>query len=62
MIGGIPNQLFYTPEFFGFQNCGLEVTEEDISNIDSIENVIERRRACGLLSQYFAKRAIALAS
>ena len=43
MIGGIPNQLFYTPEFFGFQNCGLEVTEEDISNIDSIENVIERR-------------------
>ena len=43
VIGGIPNQLFYIPEYFGFQNCGLEVTEEDISNIDGVENVIERR-------------------
>ena len=43
VIGGIPNQLFYIPEYPGFENCGLEVTEEDISNIDGIENVIERR-------------------
>ena len=43
VIGGIPNQLFYIPEYFGLQNCGLEVSEEDISNIDGIENVIERR-------------------
>ena len=42
VIGGIPNQLFYIPEYFGFQNCGLEVIE-DISNINGIENVIERR-------------------
>ena len=40
VIGGIPNQLFYIPEYFGFQNCGLEVTEEDISNIDGIENLL----------------------
>ena len=27
VIGGIPNQLFYIPKNFGFQNYGLEVTE-----------------------------------
>ena len=43
VIEGIPNQLFYIPEYFGFQNCRLEVTEEDISNIDGIKNVTERR-------------------
>ena len=43
VIGGIPNQLFYIPKNFGFQNYGLEVTEEDISNINGIENGIEPR-------------------
>ena len=43
MIGGIPNQLFYIPKNFVFQNYGLEVTEEDISNINGIENGIEPR-------------------
>ena len=28
---------------FFFQNSGSEVTEEDISNIDGMENVIEQR-------------------
>ena len=35
--------IIYIPEYFGFQNCGSEITEEDISNIDGIKNVIERR-------------------
>ena len=43
VIGRIPNQLFYIPKYFGFQNCGLELIEEGISNIGGIENVIERR-------------------
>ena len=35
--------IIYIPEYFGFQNWGSEITEEDISNIDGIKNVIERR-------------------
>ena len=43
MIGRILNQLFYILDYFSFQNCGLEVTKDDISNIDAIETVIEQR-------------------
>ena len=42
VIGGIPNELFYLPERFGFQNCGLNVTHRDIYDIDGVRNVMER--------------------
>ena len=35
--------IIYILDYFSFQNCGLEVTKDDISNIDGIETVIEQR-------------------
>ena len=44
VITGIPNQLYFMPEYFGFANCGFDTSEVDIENIDGIENVEENWR------------------
>ena len=41
VVAGIPNQLYYIPEYFGFENCGFETSEEVIENIDGIEHIEE---------------------
>ena len=39
VVGGIPNQMFFLPESFGFQDCGKTVTVEDLNHIEDINDI-----------------------
>ena len=40
VIGGIPNEMFYLPEGFGFVECGKEISDSDIRNITQQRDIL----------------------
>ena len=44
-VAGIPNELFYLPGSFGYDNCGKLITDDDIDSIEGIVDIMNEGRA-----------------